>query len=40
MEHPEVPMHIGEISKGSGISTSCIRYYEKHGFIPKAVRGR
>jgi hypothetical protein len=33
-------MHIGEISNGSGISTLCIRYYEKHGVIPKAVRGK
>jgi hypothetical protein len=38
IEHPRVPMHIGEISKGSGISTSCTRHYEKHGVASRAVR--
>ena len=30
-------MCIGELSKGSGISTSCIRYCEKHGVIRRAA---
>jgi MerR family transcriptional regulator, copper efflux regulator len=34
-----IPMRIGELSKRSGISTSRIRFYEKHEVLPKAVRG-
>jgi hypothetical protein len=31
IEHPEIPMNIGQISKGSLISILSIRYCEKHG---------
>ncbi|HUC16124.1 MAG TPA: MerR family transcriptional regulator [Acetobacteraceae bacterium] len=32
-------MRIGELSKRTGISTSRIRFYEKHEVLPQAVRG-
>jgi MerR family copper efflux transcriptional regulator len=32
-------MRIGELSKRTGISTSRIRFYEKHAVLPKAIRG-
>jgi MerR family transcriptional regulator, copper efflux regulator len=32
------PMRIGELSKRAGISTSRIRFYEKHDVLPKAIR--
>lgn len=31
-------MNIGQASKGSGVSTKMIRYYEQIGLIPKADR--
>jgi MerR family transcriptional regulator, copper efflux regulator len=34
-----IPMRIGQLSKRSGISTSRIRFYEKHEVLPKAFRG-
>ncbi len=32
-------MRIGELSRRTGISTSRIRFYEKHDVLPKPVRG-
>ena len=32
-------MRIGELSKKAGISTSRIRFYERHEVLPKAIRG-
>ena len=32
-------MRIGELSKRAGISTSRIRFYEKHQVLPKVMRG-
>lgn len=32
-------MQIGEVARRSGLSTSRIRFYERHGLIPRAVRG-
>jgi MerR family copper efflux transcriptional regulator len=32
-------MRIGELSKRTGISSSRIRFYEKHEVLPKPVRG-
>lgn len=32
-------MRIGELSKRTGISTSRIRFYEKHEVLSKAIRG-
>jgi len=32
-------MRIGEVAQRSGLSTSRIRFYERHGLIPLAVRG-
>jgi MerR family transcriptional regulator, copper efflux regulator len=34
-----IPMRIGELSKRTGLSTSRIRFYEKHEVVPKAIRG-
>jgi MerR family transcriptional regulator, copper efflux regulator len=34
-----MPMRIGELSKKAGISTSRIRFYEKHDIVPKVIRG-
>jgi MerR family transcriptional regulator, copper efflux regulator len=34
-----IPMRIGELSKKAGISTSRIRFYEKHDIVPKVIRG-
>ena len=31
-------MKIGELAKSAGVSTSRIRFYEKHGLIPRAKR--
>jgi MerR family transcriptional regulator, copper efflux regulator len=31
-------MRIGELSRQTGISTSRIRFYEKHALLPKAIR--
>src|ERR1700735_4329735 len=31
-------MRIGELSRKTGISTSRIRFYEKHALLPKAIR--
>ena len=31
-------MTIGELSQRSGLATSCIRYYERIGLLPKAAR--
>ena len=31
-------MRIGELSKRTGISTSRIRFYEKHDVLPKPTR--
>jgi MerR family transcriptional regulator, copper efflux regulator len=31
-------MRIGELSRRTGISTSRIRFYEKHDVLPKAIR--
>lgn len=31
-------MRIGELSTRTGLATSRIRYYERHGVIPKATR--
>jgi len=33
-----VSMHIGELSRRTGISTSRIRFYERHEVLPKAIR--
>jgi MerR family copper efflux transcriptional regulator len=33
-------MRIGELSKVTGVSTSRIRFYERHEVLPKAIRGR
>ena len=33
-------MKIGELSKLTGVSTSTIRFYEKHGLIPTVTRRR
>ncbi len=32
-------MKIGEIAKAAGVTTSRIRFYEKRGIIPPALRG-
>ncbi len=32
-------MRIGELSRRTGISTSRIRFYEKHEVLPKPIRG-
>ena len=32
-------MRIGELSRRTGISTSRIRFYEKHDVLPKPIRG-
>ena len=32
-------MRIGELSRRTGISTSRIRFYEKHAVLPKPIRG-
>jgi MerR family transcriptional regulator, copper efflux regulator len=32
-------MRIGELSQRTGISTSRIRFYEKHEVLPKPIRG-
>ncbi len=32
-------MRIGDVAQRSGLSTSRIRFYERHGLIPLAVRG-
>ena len=32
-------MRIGELSRKTGISTSRIRFYEKHEVLPEAIRG-
>jgi DNA-binding transcriptional MerR regulator len=32
-------MRIGELAKRTGVSTSRIRFYEKHDVVPKAIRG-
>lgn len=32
-------MKIGELAQRSGVAASAIRYYEKAGLLPKAVRG-
>ena len=32
-------MRIGEISTRTGISTSRIRFYERRGVLPRAIRG-
>jgi MerR family transcriptional regulator, copper efflux regulator len=33
-------MRIGELSRRTGISTSRIRFYEKHALLPKPIRDR
>jgi DNA-binding transcriptional MerR regulator len=35
----EMSMRIGELSRRTGISTSRIRFYEKHDVLPKPSRG-
>jgi MerR family transcriptional regulator, copper efflux regulator len=32
------PMRIGELSRRAGISTSRIRFYERHDVLPKPIR--
>lgn len=32
-------MRINQLSKSSGVSSTTIRFYEKSGLLPKAVRG-
>jgi MerR family copper efflux transcriptional regulator len=32
-------MRIGDVAERSGLSTSRIRFYERHGLIPSAARG-
>jgi MerR family copper efflux transcriptional regulator len=32
-------MRIGELSRRTGISTSRIRFYERHDVLPKPIRG-
>lgn len=32
-------MRIGDVAQRSGLATSRIRFYERHGLIPRAVRG-
>ncbi len=34
----EILMRIGELSRRTGISTSRIRFYEKHDVLPKPIR--
>ncbi|MGO9418414.1 MerR family DNA-binding transcriptional regulator [Roseiarcus sp.] len=34
-----ISMRIGELSRRTGISTSRIRFYEKHEVLPKPIRG-
>jgi len=34
----EILMRIGELSRRTGISTSRIRFYEKHDVLPEPIR--
>jgi MerR family copper efflux transcriptional regulator len=34
-----ISMRIGELSRKTGITTSRIRFYERHAVIPKPIRG-
>ena len=33
-------MRIGELSRKTGVSTSRIRFYERHDVLPKPIRGQ
>ena len=33
-----VPMTIGEVAETAGVSSSAIRYYERHGLLPEPIR--
>ena len=34
----ELPIRIGELSRITGVPASRLRFYEKHGVLPKAMR--